>query len=111
MRRQRDGIGRLFQGKAIRDQRTDVNSPGKNEARHFALQCEIRRVTSEQVFFIHANGGGIAGKRIPAFGVREEHELSAAAQTHLRLPRHVVRGDRDDRGIKAATARGSLDQG
>ena len=111
MRGQRDGIGRLFQSKAMRNQRTDIESPEKNESCHFALQGEVGRVTAKQVFFIHTNGGGIASERIPSFGVREQHELSAATQAGLRLPRHVIGGDSDDGGIEAAAAGGAFDEG
>ena len=53
--REPDRCRGLFQGKAVREERADIESPGKNQTGHFGLQREIGGVAANEVFFVQTN--------------------------------------------------------
>ena len=57
-----NGIGGLFQRKAMSYQLAHVEAAGEDEPGDFGLQCEIGRVAANEVFFVEADGGQIKGK-------------------------------------------------
>jgi hypothetical protein len=109
--RQLDGGGGFSQREPMGNEATDIQLARENEPGHFVLQREIGRVAAEQILFVHANRRRINFHDRPAFGVGEEHELSAAAQPGLRLPHHFVGGHGNDRGVESAAVRGAVDEG
>ena len=45
----------LLQRKAVSDERTDVESAGKDEAGDFVLEREVGGVAADQIFFVQTD--------------------------------------------------------
>src|SRR5262249_4231822 len=59
MRRQLDRVGRLFQGKLMRDEPANIQFVRKYQPRDFLLKGEISRVAADEILLVHTNLGEV----------------------------------------------------
>ena len=100
-----DGGGGLGEGKLVGEEPAGIELAREDQAGHFGLEPEVRRVAPDQVLLVHTYRGEIKGCLIAAPGVGEEQHLSGAADQRLGLAHDGVRRHGDDRGVQAAPGR------
>src|SRR6185295_11679178 len=77
---QRKGLFKIFERKPVGDEFGDGNGARKNQLGGFSLPVDGGAVTAEDLFFLHANGGGGKFKLHERIVLREEQHAPARAR-------------------------------
>src|SRR5437764_168265 len=104
---QLDSFSRLFEWESVGYERIYVQFAGKNDSSDFGLQGQVRRVASDQVFFIDTYrrqiqlGSGAA----PRMG--KQQDFPGAIHERLGLANRLIRRSTNDHSVQTLFTRDS----